>query len=248
MPLVTAALTSGQNWGLAGLTVGSLILSVGFIATCGWHTGKTVHIDRKSRMGQASWDFSQSFATNITIIGSVLTAIVTSNALPADTHIFAANTYSGLAIVFGVAVVVAPLLYNGTVIRVTVSPGGQFDTADEYHGTVWGFLLAASITTWGLVGSLATSFLTLVELERDGSLSLLVIILIGAALAVTACFFARYLWVRVDGTIMNELDPVAQSARVQRSTLVRAAGASSLPAPDPDKPPPPPPSPHWTLL
>jgi len=242
--MVFATLTLGNAIGLAGLSFGSLILSLCLVGTCGWRTLKVQHIHLASRMGQANWDFSQSFATNITIIGSVLTVILTANALPNDTRIFPANTYSGLAIFFGVSVVVAPLLYNGTVVRVKVAPD-QVDTADEYHGTVWGFLLAASLTAWGLVGSVATSFLTLVELERQGSLSLAVVIALGATLVGAVVFFARYLWVRVDGTIVNEFDPDAVAARIQRSTAIRAAAPNPLPAPDDSKPPP---SPHWTLL
>jgi len=68
-------LNSSKTVAVAGLTFGSMLLSVLFVGACGMRTLEAEHINANGRMGQANWDFSQSFATNVTIIGSVLTAI-----------------------------------------------------------------------------------------------------------------------------------------------------------------------------
>lgn len=265
--LAAASLTSDQNLDLIGLTLGTLVVCLVFVIIRAAITLRTPEANTEgakaedanaegadakesragkikltSRMGQGQWDFSQSFATNIAIIGSVLTLILTSGAVPSTTNVLPFNTYSGLAVFFGSLVIVAPLLYNGTAKRVPVS-ADEVDTAAEYHGTVWGFLLAALLTEWGLVGSVATVFVTLLELYYADSLSVLPLTLMAIVLFASLIFFARYSWVKIDGTIADQLDPEHKAERFARSTTVRAA--YNLPAPTEEKPPP---SPHWTLL
>ena len=160
-----AGLTSAQNWYLIAITAGSLVVCVVFTAVRAGALGLRVRpreaqgsaqpMTLHSRMGQGSWDFSQSFATNIAVIGSVLALILNSGAayLLGGTGILPRGAYAGLGIFFGTLVTVAPLLYNGTADRVIVASPGDRDTSAEYHGTVRGFLLAAVVTQWGLLGS-----------------------------------------------------------------------------------------------
>ena len=243
--MIGAALTSAQNWELVALTFGTLAVTAVFTALGGTRTLSAHQIHLNSRMGQLTWDFTQSFATNIALVGSVLTVILTSNVLPSDpseTTILPSGAYAGLGVFFGVLVIIAPILYNGTADRVTVS-SDHFDTAAEYHGTVWGFLVAATATCWGLLGSLATAFVTLLELEYDGDLALAAVVLLAIVLTATVAFFGRYTWVKMDGTIVDQFDPAEQAARIQRSTTVRQQmnlGAPTAAAP--------PPAPKWTLL
>jgi hypothetical protein len=242
-----ASLTSAQNWYLAGLTLGALLVCLIFMIVRARRTLKEPNIKAegvtlKSRMGQGQWDFSQSFATNIAIIGSVLTLVLTSGAVPSATNILPSSAYGGLAVFFGSIVIIAPLLYNGTAKRVSVSPD-EVDTAAEYHGTVWGFLLAALLTEWGLLGSVATVFVTLLELYYADSLSVVPLALLAVTLFASLIFFARYSWVKIDGTIIDQFDANIKEARMTRSTMARAA--NSLAAATTENPPP---SPRWTLL
>jgi hypothetical protein len=193
-------------------------------------------------MGQGQWDFSQSFGTNIAVIGSVLTLVLTSAVLPSTTNILPNSAYGGLAVFFGSIVIIAPLFYNGTAKRVLVSPD-EVDTAAEYHGTVWGFLLAARLTEWGLVGSIATVFVILLELYYSSVLSIAPLILLAITLLVSLIFFTRYSWVKIDGTIGDQFDPATKAARIKRNTAIRAA--NTLQASTAENPPP---SPRWTLL
>jgi len=244
------SLTSAQNWYLILLTLGSLAACAIFMAiragtTLNEPSLKAKEITLRSRMGQGTWDFSQSFATNIAVIGSVLTIVLTSGALPSTTSILPNSAYGGLAVFFGSVVVIAPLLYNGTAKRVPVSPG-DMDTAAEYHGTVWGFLLAALVTEWGLLGSIATVFVTLLELYNADSLSVIPLIVLAVTLFAAIVFFASYSWVKIDGTIADQFDPAHEAARANRTIAARAANNLTLPTKE--NPLPPPPSPRWTLL
>jgi hypothetical protein len=245
--MTTVSLTSAQNWYLIGLTLGSLAACLIFMMVRARRTFddpaiKAQGIKLNSRMGQVGWDFSASFATNVAIIGSVFTIVLTSGAVPSTTTILPSTAYSGLAVFFGSVVVIAPLLYNGTAKRVPVA-SNEFDTAAEYHGTVWGFLLAALVTEWGLLGSIATVFVTLLELYNAGSLSAVPLTLLAITLFASVIFFARYSWVKVDGTIADQFDPAQVAARVRRS--IDARQANNLAAPTAAQPPP---SPRWTLL
>jgi hypothetical protein len=244
------SLTSAQNWYLILLTLVSLVACLVFVAiragtTLNEPSLKAKGISLRSRMGQGSWDFSQSFATNIAIIGSVLTLVLTSGALPSTTSILPSSAYGGLAVFFGSVVVIAPLLYNGTAKRVPVSPG-DVDTAAEYHGTVWGFLLAALLTEWGLLGSIATVFVTLLELYNADSLSVIPLIVLAVTLFAAIVFFACYSWVKIDGTIADQFDPAHEAARATRNIAARRANNLTVPTAENSLPPPP--SPRWTLL
>lgn len=240
-------LTTSQDWDLIGLTFGTLLACLLFVAiraraTLVAQDIKKQNVKLTSRMGQGQWDFSQSFATNIAVIGSVLTLVLTSAVLPSTTDILPNSAYGGLAVFFGSIVVIAPLFYNGTARRELVSPD-EVDTAAEYHGTVWGFLLAALLTEWGLVGSIATVFVLLLELYYASALPIAPLILLAITLFASLIFFARYSWVKIDGTIGDQFDSTTKDARIARSTAIRAA--NTLQAPTQQNPPP---SPRWTLL
>jgi hypothetical protein len=244
-------LTPAQNWYLIAITAGSLLVCFVFTVararTFGIPIGRKARVRApgaqvtlRSRMGQGQWDFSQSFATNIAVIGSVLSLILnTSEISPTpvlgSTGILPGGAYAGLGIFFGTLVTIAPLLYNGTAKRVTVASPGDRDTSAEYHGTVRGFLLAAVVTQWGLLGSVVTVFLTLLELEHAGSLSLTPVILLAIALLAAMYCFARYSWVKIGGTLADQFDPAAAGPGGPAAARETPAVVTA-------------PRPRWTLL
>jgi hypothetical protein len=253
MAVVAAVpLTTAQNWYLVALTAGPLVVCVGFTAICAGQLGVFARVDPDGKrkwsghMGQGQWDFSTSFATNIAVIGSVLTLILNSGIFEtARTSILPSATYSGLGIIFGSVAVVAPLLYNGTAHKSKVR-AAQRDTAAEYHGTVWGFFLAAVATQWALVGSVLTVFMTLLELLHDDTLSITPVVLLGLTLSTAIVFFGRYSWVKIQGTVEDQYDaprpPAARQPLEERALL-----APESIAPQSEEPPAPNPRP-WTLL
>jgi hypothetical protein len=182
----------------------------------------------------------------------VLTLILNTNATTGTTisNILPSSAYSGLGIFFGTLVIVAPLLYNGTTRRVSVSSPAARDTAAEYHGTVRGFLLAALVTEWGLLGSVATVFMTLLELEHAGSLSVTPVVLLGITLIAAMYGFARYSWIKIGGTIADQFDPaaVAAVAAAQARDMAARSTQAAVATAGLEQSPLPPPRPSWTLL
>jgi hypothetical protein len=234
-------LSSAQQWDLTALTMGSLAACALFVAVRGRRTlthpdVKAAQIKLGSHLGQMGWDFTQNFATSTGIIGSVLTLILTTGALPTPTHILPNATYAGLAIFFGTLVIIAPILYNGTATRVNVAANEQ-DTDCEYRGRVWGFLLAALATEWGLLGSISTVFLLLLELYDGGSLPALPVTLLSAVLGIALLAFARYSWLKIDGTIRDQFGlSVTQLQQKQQGSGVAKPEITTAPAAKP-KPP-----------
>src|SRR5271166_4238569 len=110
-----------------------------------------------------------------------------------------------------------------TTATATVSLTAAQNSASEYHGTVRGFLLAAIVTQWGLLGSVVTVFLTLLELEHAGSLSPTPVILLAVTLLAAIYFFGRYSWVKIGGTLADQFD--AANAAAARAAEM-PAGAS----------------------
>jgi hypothetical protein len=256
-------LSSAQQFDLTALTLFSLAACVLFIATRCIVTFtradvRNAQIKFRSQLGEIGWDFTQNFATSTGVIGSVLTLILASGALPSrqPTHILPAGAYAGLAVFFGTLVIIAPVLYNGTTTRVNVSVASERDTGCEYRGRVWGFLLAAVATEWGLLGSISTVFVTLLELYDAGSLSGLSVTLLSGVLGISVVAFARYSWLKIDGTIRDqfglsgaEAQPVLPAPKAAKapSTEPEAAGpeAEEAAAPVPALPRP---KPRVTLL
>lgn len=216
---IAMTLNSAQRLDLTAMTVFSLVACFLFIVARCIVTFRHPDIRKagirfRSQLGQIGWDFTQNFATSTGVIGSVLTLILASGALPSRTpaRILPAGTYAGLAVFFGTLVIIAPVLYNGTATRVNVSAPNERDTCCEYRGRVWGFLLAALATEWGLLGSISTVFLTLLELYDAGSLSGLSVGLLSGVLAVSVLAFARYSWLKIDGTIRDQFGLSASEA------------------------------------
>lgn len=225
-------LSSSQQWDLTALTLFSLAGCLLFVVARAVRTltrpdVKAAKIRLRSQLGQIGWDFTQNFATSAGVIGSVLTLILTTGALPAPTHILPNGTYAGLAVFFGTLVVIAPVLYNGTATRVNVAIANERDTACEYRGRVWGFLLAALATEWGLLGSISTVFLILLELYDGGSLPALTVIVLSGILGIAVIAFARYTWLKIDGTIRDQFGlsatEVQQPAGAARAEAIPAA-------------------------
>lgn len=227
-------LSSGQQFDLTALTLFSLAACVLFIATRCVVTFtradvRKAEIKFRSQLGQIGWDFTQNFATSTGVIGSVLTLILASGALPSrePTHILPAGAYAGLAVFFGTLVIIAPILYNGTATRVNVAVPSERDTGCEYRGRVWGFLLAALATEWGLLGSISTVFVTLLELYDAGSLSGLPVGLLSGVLGISVIAFARYSWLKIDGTIRDQFG--LSGAEAEPALPAQKAGEAAAP-------------------
>jgi hypothetical protein len=122
----------------------------------------------RSPMGPANWDFSKSWASNITVIGALLGTIISAGVLPAQTSLPKA-TYAGLNLFFGALILVAPFVYTATQKEVRPdNPGGPQEP--RYEGRVCWFVVASGLTLGAVLGELATIFLLFRDIQTGGSM------------------------------------------------------------------------------
>jgi len=119
----------------------------------------------KEHLGKLEWNFSTSWATNVTIFGALLCTILGSQ--------FGGKLvgYAGISLFFGILVVISPFLYNATTQPCLVRPKGddknhkptsqedqnnEQNKETEHHGLVWAFLVSSILTLWAVFGQLET--------------------------------------------------------------------------------------------
>jgi hypothetical protein len=122
----------------------------------------------KSRMGPANWDFSKSWASNITVVGALLGTILAAGVLPDETAVSKA-TYAGLNLFFGVLILISPLVYTATQKAVPVHRRTAVTEA-QYQGSVRWFVVASGLTLGAVLGELATIFLLFREIRTANSM------------------------------------------------------------------------------
>jgi hypothetical protein len=130
------------------------------VVAVGWRRHKQTHGESKlsDALGDATWDFQKSWASNLTVVGGILGAIVSSGALPEAKS----ATFAGLSLFFAVLALVAPFVYAATRRPVGTPP--------IYEGRVWSYLLSSTFTLWATFGQLATSYVLFRELRTAASL------------------------------------------------------------------------------
>ncbi len=111
-------------------------------------------------MGASQWSFSSSTATNLTLVGSLLGAVLTSTALPDYPHYMTKQSYIVLSLLFAVLAGLAPTLYN-LCCKPTVAPDNP--QIVNFEGTVFLFLAADAITIWAALGQLTCLSLLFAE-------------------------------------------------------------------------------------
>lgn len=190
-----AALSSITSIVVASLAAG-IALVVG-----GWLSCGGVRAALKTAIGDPSWDFSKSWASNVTVVGAILGTVLSAKILPTTTAVVVSpNGYTALSLLFGSLVVVAPLVF--TVLR-SAKPSS---TGPVYTGRGWGFLLASALTLWGVLGELATVGLVLYEAQHAKTLAL------GAVIPILATIGFAMLLVAVYGLRTVQITLKPQSA------------------------------------
>jgi succinate dehydrogenase hydrophobic anchor subunit len=193
-------------------------------------------------MGPATWNFSQSWASNITAVGALLGTILTAGFLPDETALPKA-TYAYLNFFFGVLVVVAPFVYTAVSTPVPVhkrTPGTQA----QFQGFVAGFIVAAGLTMAAVLGELCTIFLLFNEIQAVNSVPGAAEIFVGILLAIAGVLVFVYTWVSVQAIIKDQCKAErekSQRQKAKRAELIsRGFAAEQVPAEQdltPDRPP-----------
>lgn len=117
-------------------------------------------IKLSQRMGPPTWNFSDSWGTNITVGGALLTTLLGFSALPEQTHYLNKIAYLCLSLIFAALITVAPSIY--ALVRTPVNVPGS--TTPQYQGYVLPFAVACGLTLWGALGQLGTVGLLFGEL------------------------------------------------------------------------------------
>ncbi len=119
----------------------------------------------RNTMGLPSWDFSRSWASNITVVGSLVSlTVLASIPVPKEIQI-PRSAYTILSLVFTLLAALAPLVYNFS--RKVSREGDKIIAC----GTVFMFVVAGTITLWAAVGQLEMQALLLEELRSAGLLA-----------------------------------------------------------------------------
>jgi hypothetical protein len=169
------------------------------------------NFDWNDKLGPPDWSFSDSFATNATVIGALLATILAANVIPKVPTTLPATSFATIDLFFGALVVIAPVLYaalsRSEIVIDPDDPKKERRIAQK-QGIVLGFLLAALGTAWGAIGQVATVFYLFREIEDAGFLPETALKIFQVALAVGAVAMLLYLVRGVKATLDI---PVVQS-------------------------------------
>lgn len=199
-----------MNQGLADLLVFSSLCLSFIVGIASYIRIKRKHYNLSSRLGKVEWDFSKSWATNVTLFGSLLCTILGSQ--------FGGGQllgYAGLSLFFGTLIIFAPLLYNTTVrpytrnTNISTPDAQESNTPDqviEHHGQVWAFLICSILTLWAIFGQLETILSLLSGPSLQSSFSPLVQLLFSSLVLLALLLVIYYAWKTIFETICEQIE------------------------------------------
>src|SRR5262249_19076236 len=145
------------KWSL-GLAASLALLALAIVRMHGHKIGDTI--------GNATWDFSNSWASNVTAFSAVFVFLTQLTTFPAKPFMATRTEYAFLAALSVALAAAAPVVQrvagsNGVVTSAAGEP------AASTCGLVGGFLLACAFTLWGAFLQMGVEFLVLAELMRS---------------------------------------------------------------------------------
>jgi hypothetical protein len=149
-------------------------------------------------LGELDFDFTSSFASTLTAVGALLGTIIGAGVLPDQTVNLSKEAFTALYFLFGVAIVVAPVVYLAGQRSAWIPKEG--DTKKEVRksqGFVGLFILSCFITVWAVFGELYTTWLLAGELGQAGkgfstfAVDIFRVLLVAGALSLIAYTFWR---------------------------------------------------------
>jgi hypothetical protein len=153
------------------------------------------------RLGSVRWDFSRSWATNITTVGAILGTVTAAGLLPQAGRLLVPGEVAGLSVFFGVLAVLSGFVY-------TVLSRPVLDEMQEpaRQGWVAPFVLAAGMTIVAVVGELTTLALLLIDGAQQGSnveiaVALLILVAVAGGLVLV------HAWGTMGWTLRNLVTP-----------------------------------------
>jgi hypothetical protein len=123
----------------------------------------------KERMGMPAWDFSRSWASNISVVGGLISLSTFTGLLgQGQPKFIRATGYAVLDFAFPFIAALAPLVYNFS-RTVQVKSNSAGDTTILSEGSVRMFIVAGIFTIWACTGQLLVQGLWLIELDAAHS-------------------------------------------------------------------------------
>lgn len=209
------------------------------LATC-----LVAKFDLRSRMGSGSWDFSQSWASNITVAGAVVTTLLGFSGLPEYGVYLSKNAYFAISTLFTALVMLAPPVYNFTRRSFAVPIPDPDDptnsSGSRLEGAVLGFLAASFVTLWAVFAQLFTIALLLRELVEAGPMPSNTGTAFQTLIVVISALLVMYSNVTIYYTVKKQVAHHTRTLELR----VTAASAATQASVATQKPP----LPKWALL
>src|ERR1700722_1155441 len=137
MPISTSSVAAAALWG--PFIVAVLVAAAAALKT---------RDDLGKRMGLPAWDFTQSWASNISVVGGLVSLSTVTGLLGSYSPKFLPmSAYTALDFAFPLLAVLAPLVYNFS-RTVQVKSNGAGDTTILSEGIVAMFIVASGFTIW----------------------------------------------------------------------------------------------------
>ena len=224
-------------WTLTLLAVALVVVILSYALTY-----STVGAKLTDRMGAGDWKFTESWASTLTALGGILTAVLAAQVLPGDTEAqkLVKGTYVIYSLMFATVIVVGTGVYNtlrkqnagvaqpaegtpkaGETPRVSPPVDEAPSTSVQYQGFVVFFLVACGLVLWAVLGQLLTAWYLLGEVPN---LSASVYAIFQVLLVVAAILALVYVAISVPWTLRNQAyrDEIGTRADAQQKDRVRA--------------------------
>ncbi len=187
-----------NSWYLVEAMIGSLGLAVLICIICALTVSTQGH-KLTDRMGQASWDFSTSWASNITAFGAAFIFLLSLSAFP-DKPFFAPRSEYTLVAAFATALVaLAPAIHRLASVAAVKDTKGEPEATPA--GLVGGFLTASAFTIWGALLQFALELLIVLELRQTMTIYPPIGLMVEIAIGITAVGLVVYCWTTILATV-----------------------------------------------
>jgi hypothetical protein len=150
-------------------------------------------------IGNASWNFASSWASNITAFGTAYAAVLQLTIFP-DKPVLGSRMEYAFLIAFALALVALAPVAQRLTSRISVDRSGSTPAVITV-GLVGGFLFASAFTMWGTFLQIATLCLLGFELGNTATLDLVTTVVAELCVALAGVGLVIYCWRTILSTV-----------------------------------------------
>jgi hypothetical protein len=158
--VIDVLFTKRANVVLGGSLALALLITVVSGVWTRFFSEPKVEFNLLGRMGDVKWDFTKSWASNVTVVGAVIATVLTNaaRALPTSGLALELGFYQGLSLFTAALIFAGAFIYNA--IRPAESVVDEKgNEAVEYRGFILLFFVATILTLWAVWGQLWVLYL-----------------------------------------------------------------------------------------